>query len=103
MCSTRGRSLGMYITFASAKKKENKAEPTLAFKPREDVTRNPKQGDQWPQKKDMCPPKTLKKKKYFSINNRFKNEVNLLNQQVQLGCPYTLDMLTFCEHCLKHE
>ena len=27
----------------------NKAEPTLALKPRGDVTRNPKQGYQWPQ------------------------------------------------------
>ena len=61
-CSTRGESWGMYITFASAKI-ANKAEPTLALKPRGDVTRNPKQGYQWPPKKDMCPPKTLKKKK----------------------------------------
>ena len=28
----------------------NKAEPTLALKPREDVTRSPKQGYHWPQK-----------------------------------------------------
>ena len=28
----------------------NKAEPTLALKPRGDVTRSPKQGYQWPQK-----------------------------------------------------
>ena len=48
-CSTRGESLGMYITFASAKI-ANKAEPTLALKPRGDVTRNPKQGYQWPLK-----------------------------------------------------
>ena len=60
-CSTRGESWGMYVTFASAKI-ANKAEPTLALKPRGDVTRNPTQGYQWPQKKDMCPPKTFKKK-----------------------------------------
>ena len=47
-CSTRAISQGMYITFASAK--ANKAEPTLALKPRGDVTRNPKQGYQWPSK-----------------------------------------------------
>ena len=35
----------------------NKAEPTLALKPRGDVTRSPKQGYQWPHKKDSCPPK----------------------------------------------
>ena len=40
----------MYITFASAQK-ANKAEPTLALKPRGDITRNPKQGYQWPQKR----------------------------------------------------
>ena len=31
----------------------NKAEPTLALKPREDVTRNPKQGYQWPKNMKM--------------------------------------------------
>ena len=35
MCSIRVGSWGMYITFASAKK-VNKAEPTLALKPRGD-------------------------------------------------------------------
>ena len=51
----------MYITFASAKI-ANKAEPTLALKPRGDVTRNPKQGYQWPQKRTCVRQKTLKKK-----------------------------------------
>ena len=60
-CSTRGESWGMYITFASAKI-ANKAEPTLALKPRGDVTRNPKQGYQWPQKRTCVRQKTLKKK-----------------------------------------
>ena len=40
----------------------NKAEPTLALKPKGDVTRSPKQGYQWPHKKDSCPPKILKRK-----------------------------------------
>ena len=31
--------------------------PTLALKPSGDFTRNPKQGYQWPDKKDSCPPK----------------------------------------------
>ena len=65
-CSTRGGSQGMYITFTSAMQIR---QPTLALKPRGDVTRNPKQGYQCPppQEKDMCmcPPKTLKKKKRF--------------------------------------
>ena len=34
--------------------------PTLALKPRGGVTRSTKQGYQWPQKKDLCPPKNLK-------------------------------------------
>ena len=46
-CSAKGEFQGMYITFASTK--ANKAEPTMALKPREDVTRNLKQGYQWPQ------------------------------------------------------
>ena len=45
-CSTRGGSQGMYITFASAK--ANNAKPTLALKPRGDITRNSKQEYQWP-------------------------------------------------------
>ena len=32
---------------------------TLALKPRGNITRNPKQGYQWPHKKDFCPPKCL--------------------------------------------
>ena len=55
-CSTRGASQGMYNVH-----NENKAEPTVALKPRGDVTRNPKQGYQWPinrtcvhQKKGRC-------------------------------------------------
>ena len=32
-------------------------ESTLALKPREDITRSPKQGYQWRQKKDLSPPK----------------------------------------------
>ena len=39
-CSARGGSQGMFITFASAQ--VNKAESTLALKPRGDITRNPK-------------------------------------------------------------
>ena len=50
-CSTRGESWGMYITFTSAKI-ANKAEPTLALKPRGNVTRNPKQGYQKKKEKD---------------------------------------------------
>ena len=37
--------------------------PTLALKPRGDVTRSPKQGYQWHHKKDLCHPKIFKKNK----------------------------------------
>ena len=35
---------------------------SLALKPGADVTRSPKEGYQWPHKKDSCPPKNFKKK-----------------------------------------
>ena len=62
MCSTRGGSQGVYITFSYAKKQQqiNKAELTLALKPRGDVTRNPKQGYQWSQNR-TCECVQLKK------------------------------------------
>ena len=40
----------------------NKAEPTLALKPRGDITRSPKQGYQWPQKWTCVQQNFLKKK-----------------------------------------
>ena len=56
-CSTRGGSQGMYITFTSAMRIR---QPTLALKPRGDVTRNPKQGYQWPQKRTCVRQKIFK-------------------------------------------
>ena len=38
---------------------------TLASKPWGDVTRSPKQGCQWPHKKELCRPKNLKNFQYF--------------------------------------
>ena len=38
-------------------------QPTLALKPRGDVTRNPKQGYQWPQNRTIVRQKYFKKKK----------------------------------------
>ena len=48
-------------TLHSPLQKANKAEPTLALKPRGDVTGIPKQGYQ-----SVCPPKNLKRKKEWS-------------------------------------
>ena len=44
----------------------NKAEPTLALKPRGDVTRSPKQGYQWPHKWTCVQQKLKKKKKWLN-------------------------------------
>ena len=41
----------------------NTAEPTLALKPRGDITRSPKQGYQWPHKWTCVQQKFKKKKK----------------------------------------
>ena len=46
-CSTRGESWGMFITFTSAMRIR---QPTLALKPRGDVTRNPNRGTSGPKK-----------------------------------------------------
>ena len=63
MCSTRGGSQGTYITFASAMRIR---QPTLALKPRGDITRNPKQGYQWPQNRTcVCVRQKYLKKKIF--------------------------------------
>ena len=53
----------------------NKAEPTLALKPRGDVTRSPKQGYQWPHKWTCVQQKFFKKKKNTQLaygRNLFK-------------------------------
>ena len=40
----------------------------IVLKPRADFTRSPKQGYQWPYKKDLCPTKILKKTQFFRTN-----------------------------------
>ena len=61
-CHTRGESHRMCNVTCTPPLSLNKAEPTLALKPRGDVTRSPKQGYQWPHKKDSCSPKIFLKK-----------------------------------------
>ena len=46
-------------TLHSPMRKANKVEPTLALKTRGDVTRNPKQGYQWPPKRICVSAKEL--------------------------------------------
>ena len=66
---TRGEvNLGeWYITFASAKI-VNQAEPTLGFETRGDITRNPKQAYQWPQKRTCVRQKLFYKKKFKKVS-----------------------------------
>ena len=59
-CRTRGESEESVVHRRGSMQVR---ESTLALKPRADVTRSPKQGYQWPHKKDLCPTKILKKKK----------------------------------------
>ena len=62
-CRTRGESEGTCNVTRMTPLSSNKAEPTLALTITGDVTRSPKQGYQWPNKKDSCPPKIFKKLK----------------------------------------
>ena len=48
----------------------NKAEPTLALKPRGDITRSLKQGYHWPQKWTCVQKKSLKKNHYTHLVNQ---------------------------------
>ena len=52
--------------------------PTLALKPRGDITRSPKQGYQWPHEKDLCPPKFFFQKSQTSdhMNGTDHNSTN---------------------------
>ena len=82
----------------------NKGEPSLAMKPRGDVTRSLKQGHQWPHKKDSCSSK-IKKQKLKSQNWKdlaaSKRKGHTANSNVRKGyiitfskkCTYTLSDL----------
>ena len=61
MCSARGGS--QECTLHLPLQKVNKAESTLALKPRGDITRNPKQWYQWSQKRTCVSAKNFLKKK----------------------------------------
>ena len=63
MCCTIGESQGTCNITCTPLLSSNKAEPTLASKPRGYITRSPKQGYHCPHKKDSCPPKNFKKNK----------------------------------------
>ena len=50
-CHTRGNIYHLHLCQVQIRL------PTLALKPGGDIIRSPKQGYQWPDKKDLCPPK----------------------------------------------
>ena len=60
-------------------------ESTLALKPRADVTRSPKQGYQWPHKKDLCPTKNLLKKKKIKKKKKEKEKKKGWSSMVRIG------------------
>ena len=70
MCSTRGGSEGMYITFASAMR--IRQSPLWLWNPEETSPEIQNRGISGPPKGHVCPPKTLKKKFEFPFN--FKAE-----------------------------
>ena len=56
----------------------NKAEPTLALKPRGDVTRSAKQGYQWPHKWTCVQRKLRKKKESSNDQNRHRLQTKFI-------------------------
>ena len=67
----------------STQARKHASESTLTLKPRADITRSPKQGYQWSHKKDMCPPKILKKrKKGTCFYEYYKFEISSNNTQL---------------------
>ena len=85
-CSTRGGSQGINIMFTSAMRIR---QPTLALKPRRDITKNPKQGYQWPQKGHVYRPNFKKRSFHWCICSfaRYVNSCTLIN----LNLPYILE------------
>ena len=63
-CHTRGESEESVVC---RRESTQARESTLALKPRAHITRSPKQGFQWPHKKDLCSTKILKKNSTFPI------------------------------------
>ena len=84
----------------STQARKHASKSTLALKPRADVTRSPKQGYQWPHKKDMCPPKIYLKKnnkwchhKHFHCNDKWPW---CCREQLILCCWVMYNLLTPC-------
>ena len=74
-CHTRGESQGMCNVTHMPPLSSNKAEPTLALKPRGLITRSPKQGYTVAPQKGLMSSKNLKKKKKFKSSIRFSLKI----------------------------
>ena len=68
----------------------NKVEPTLDLKPTGDVTRNPKQGYQWPHKNDSCPPKIFLKQECLPALCRTSLSVKFSKKKKSYCCHLVL-------------
>ena len=80
-CNTRCESQGTCNATRTPPPSANKAEPTLALKPRGDVTRSPKQGYQWPHKRTHVLQNFKKKKK----KNVWKKKWNIIRWRKSVG------------------
>ena len=75
-CNASHQEVGMYSTrcilgnvhYICVHKKLNKVQPTLALKPRGEITRNLKQGYQWPPERTYVRHKFKKKKVHICIH-----------------------------------
>ena len=95
-CRTRDESQGMCNITHMPLLSSNKAEPTLALKPRGDVTRSLKEGYQWPHKKGLMSCKNYFKKSFISpcgsiclIEVRENSTVwreSVKQENIQVGC-----------------
>ena len=73
-CHTRGES---EESIAHRQWNMQARDSSWPWNPRADVTRCPKQGYEWPHKKDLCPQKLFKKKFDNGIGGRCKKSVAL--------------------------
>ena len=81
---------------------------TLALKPRAEVTRSPKQGYQWPHKKDSCPSKNFLKQPAFlsETNSKFHYIVGTLPssilQYIRPPDSHLLNQVFNCQNIKQH-
>ena len=81
-------SQGTYIMFASAMQIR---QPTLALKPRGDITRNPKQGYQWPQNRTcVCVRQKYLKKNKHGYQSSLSTNIPTIHHYLQICQPFII-------------